>query len=390
MKQCFLKNIAFVVSAAISIHANALHGEYFWNTDPGIDRATSITLSDNNGDSFFSADIPAESIPDGLNLFGIRARYSSCWSRTVTALVWKPSSAGECTSEYFFDTDPGVGMATPLNTSSGVNNVVIPTEGLTPGRHLLGIRSKGASGWSPTQLSRISIADGQRPQIDAVEYFWLSDQGSSEHVPIDVEPGKKIDINDLDISFPEHDSNDYSLCFMAQSDDQWHMVYSTSFKNIAMTDINLEPSAIELNVGDMAVVAATAIPANALFTDINWESGDEALATVDANGRIRGISPGETTVTASSKRNPEIKSTCLVSIAGNTSDIITPSDETSEVAALTGGIKISCSIDKTVNVYNSSGICIASFIGGNGIFVHASPGLYIVTIGSENYKVAVK
>lgn len=81
-------------------------------------------------------------------------------------------------AEYFFDTDPGVGMATSIATgtpSDSINvSASISTTGLTPGEHYLFIRTKNAgSQWSLHEGRLITI----KPKIVAAEYF------------IDVEPG---------------------------------------------------------------------------------------------------------------------------------------------------------------------------------------------------------
>lgn len=67
---------------------------------------------------------------------------------------------------------------------------------------------------------------------------------------------------------------------------------------IKATDIHLNKSAVELNVGEMTTLVATFTPADAQVDDLMWHSSDAEVVTVD-NGKILAIKPGKVTVTAS-------------------------------------------------------------------------------------------
>jgi len=184
------KVVALMFAAALSQNIYALHGEYFWNNDPGIDRATTISVIDSDGDGYYDISFPTANIPEGLNLLGFRVRYSNCWSTTTTALVWIPAENSDevLASEYFFDTDPGIGMANPIPGLTGhaarLTETVIPTDGLATGIHLLGIRVKGAAGWSTTTTALVCIPAEKSNEILASEYFFDTDPGIGMANPI--------------------------------------------------------------------------------------------------------------------------------------------------------------------------------------------------------------
>jgi hypothetical protein len=81
-------------------------------------------------------------------------------------------------AEYFFDTDPGVGLATGIGTGSPDDSISVSTSvstvGLAPGNHFLFVRTKNAGSQWSLHEGRMFII---KPKIVAAEYF------------IDVEPG---------------------------------------------------------------------------------------------------------------------------------------------------------------------------------------------------------
>ena len=58
-------------------------------------------------------------------------------------------------------------------------------------------------------------------------------------------------------------------------------------------------TALDLLMGDSTYLKATILPANASTQKATWTSSNPAVASIDANGLIKGLTLGETTVTAS-------------------------------------------------------------------------------------------
>lgn len=106
------------------------------------------------------------------------------YSLIVFCLSLNLSSQDLTYAEYFIDSDPGFGQATPIvNFSSGedVNVLIHITQDLSPGFHNIGIRSKNAYSWSQTNFSSVLIIqDTLNNPISKVEYFWISDPGFSD------------------------------------------------------------------------------------------------------------------------------------------------------------------------------------------------------------------
>ncbi len=63
-------------------------------------------------------------------------------------------------------------------------------------------------------------------------------------------------------------------------------------------EIILEEKSLSIPVGKVLPVKASVSPANAKDKKILWSSSDEKVCTVDANGRVKGVAPGQAVLTA--------------------------------------------------------------------------------------------
>ncbi|MBE7089782.1 MAG: hypothetical protein E7362_03150 [Clostridiales bacterium] len=66
--------------------------------------------------------------------------------------------------------------------------------------------------------------------------------------------------------------------------------------NVAVTDVALNVSSVELVVGGTYQLTATITPNNATNTNVIWISNDTSIATVDANGNVTAVSAGTTVI----------------------------------------------------------------------------------------------
>ena len=159
--------------------------EYFWNSDPGIGKAAKVTAQ--NGVVQFS--LSTESLPEGVNLLGIRAIDGDYYSSTLLHTIIKASVfTGESRVEYFWDKDPGIGNATVYSVDmSGKEPTIqlsIPTDTLSPGAHLLGLRIFNGA-WSQTYFQICGIM-GNEQWADKLEFFWDKDPGYGMATQLDV------------------------------------------------------------------------------------------------------------------------------------------------------------------------------------------------------------
>ena len=195
--------------------------EYFWDEDPGMGLATPLatTTQDDSGAEVLGS-ISTEGLSIGDHLLGFRAisvsggvaHYGPTIVQSVTIPDVVVHDAAFSSIEYFWDEDPGMGLATPLATTtqddSGAEVLsTIPTEGLSTGDHLLGIRaismSNGLAHYGPTIVQSVTIRppkdDPAGLLIALGEYFWNDDPGYGHGTPIAFTPGQELTLDDLQI-----------------------------------------------------------------------------------------------------------------------------------------------------------------------------------------------
>lgn len=79
-------------------------------------------------------------------------------------------------------------------------------------------------------------------------------------------------------------------------------------------NVTLDKAEGVLTVGNTVTVIATATPDTATNASVTWSSSDEAIATVDSEGKIMAVAPGTATITAVSDSNPDANATYAVTV----------------------------------------------------------------------------
>lgn len=125
--------------------------EYFFDSDPGVGNGIPMPAPAPAETVTFSASISTAGLAPGRHLLYVRTKASTGeWSLYEPREFFIQAPIG--TGEYFIDTDPGVGNASPLNIST-VDDFSFTTSITTPllsdGTHYLYIRIKDETGaWS--------------------------------------------------------------------------------------------------------------------------------------------------------------------------------------------------------------------------------------------------
>ena len=78
--------------------------------------------------------------------------------------------------------------------------------------------------------------------------------------------------------------------------------------------ITLDKTEGVLTVGNTVTVTATVNPDTTTNASVTWSSSDEAIATVDSEGKITAVAPGTATITAVSDSNPDANATYAVTV----------------------------------------------------------------------------
>ena len=125
--------------------------------------------------------------------------------------------------------------------------------------------------------------------------------------------------------------------------------------------IELSHETLSLEKGESVTIMATVMPEDATDKTITWASSDEAVATVDAEGKVTAVALGEATITATCG---EVSTYCTVTVVATPAESITISQETAtlkvgETVELTATVMPEDATDKTVS-WTSSDEAVAT------------------------------
>mgnify|MGYP001661189844 CR=1 FL=1 len=80
-----------------------------------------------------------------------------------------------------------------------------------------------------------------------------------------------------------------------------------------VSSVSLDRTSLTLIPGATSTLTATVLPATAKLKDVDWSSSNPAVATVDENGTVTGVSSGEATVTVKT-RDGNFTASCKVNV----------------------------------------------------------------------------
>jgi hypothetical protein len=137
--------------------------EYYIDDDPGFGNGTAIPISP-SVDISQNAVINIQTLKPGYHSLFIRSMNTSgIWGITNKAAFLVMSRSSIITAaEYFIDTDPGFGKATPVvfNAADSIPKFAVPVNltGLSAGKHVFLLRTKDTNGnWSVTNSKEFTV-----------------------------------------------------------------------------------------------------------------------------------------------------------------------------------------------------------------------------------------
>ncbi|MBD5260528.1 MAG: hypothetical protein HDS38_00145 [Bacteroides sp.] len=160
---------------------------------------------------------------------------------------------------------------------------------------------------------------------------------------------------------------------------------------IAVTEVVLDNTSLEMTEGDTVSLTATVNPADATDKTLTWTSSDASVASVSENGEVQALKSGTATITVSSANGKT--ATCVVSVAKKIIEVtgITLSNTElkmteGDAATLTATVNPSDATDKTLT-WTSSDASVAS-VSANGEVQALKAGTATITVSSTNGKTA--
>ena len=142
---------------------------------------------------------------------------------------------------------------------------------------------------------------------------------------------------------------------------------------------------IEMNIGDTQKINVTTTPTEGLIEDLEYTSGSPTIATVGADGNVKGIAEGTAVITIRGK-NSGVSTTCTIKVTPKVTKItkITASDLTLEPGK-TGKLNVTIEpTNQTEGVTYTSGTQSVATVGADGNVKGIAEGTAVITIRGKN------
>lgn len=192
-------SVLFLLSGAFA--QNVVNGEYFFDTDPGIENGEPISFTPAGDIANHNESIDISTLSIGAHQLFIRTQDDNGqWAQTTVhnfAILQNPTNAQITALEYFYDVDPGEANGTNIPITASVDipdfSTTLSTSGISTGFHTLFFRSKDVNGnWSLSSQHLIYKNTSSNPVITDIEYFFDNDPGEGNANNITITQGAEI------------------------------------------------------------------------------------------------------------------------------------------------------------------------------------------------------
>lgn len=92
------------------------------------------------------------------------------------------------------------------------------------------------------------------------------------------------------------------------------IVTLTYFSGHEVTSITLDKTEAELSVGETLQLNATVLPEDAADASVTWATSNAKVATVNDNGEVTAIAPGEAIITATTNDGTSLQAECNITV----------------------------------------------------------------------------
>ena len=155
---------------------------------------------------------------------------------------------------------------------------------------------------------------------------------------------------------------------------------------VELKAIKLDKQKIRLKLNTTDTLAVAFSPANASDQRVKFLSADTSIATVDANGVIKGLKTGTVYVSVTSLEGG-FKDSCEVTVYDPSPNVETAAGI--NIWSAENGLRVQSDKARTLAVYSISGALYRKETVVGDRFIALPSGLYIVTLGEVSRKVAI-
>lgn len=99
---------------------------------------------------------------------------------------------------------------------------------------------------------------------------------------------------------PEVSGNTYTLAPLSKR-PKLKVTYNPNSSNVAVTGVSVNPTGLNLDIGNTGQLTESVAPNNATNQTVSWASSDTAVATVDTAGLVTAVAAGTATITVTTQ-----------------------------------------------------------------------------------------
>lgn len=117
---------------------------------------------------------------------------------------------------------------------------------------------------------------------------------------------------------------------------------SGTVNGISVTGVKLNKTELSLEKGKTETLTATIEPPTATNKSLSWSSNKESVATVDSNGKVTAVAPGEATITV--KADGGKTETCKVTVTSNAAEEVNVTIDGDDTVKMGSTIKLTANV----------------------------------------------
>jgi|GEM_PF-4895122 len=148
-----------------------------------------------------------------------------------------------------------------------------------------------------------------------------------------------------------------------------------------VTGVILNKTQVSLSVGGFDTLVAEVQPSTANNKNVAWRSSNEAVATVDENGKVTGVGPGTATITVTTEEG-QFTATCQITVGVPVTGVVLNKNSTALYIGDTDQLIASVLPADASNIqvtWGTSNSAVAT-VSPNGVVTAAGPGTAAITV----------
>ena len=159
-------------------------------------------------------------------------------------------------------------------------------------------------------------------------------------------------------------------------------------KAVNVTEVTLDRTELTLTEGETETLTATVKPDNADNRKVTWSSDKTEVATVDGNGKVTAVKPGEAVVTVTTEDGGKT-ATCKVTVKAKAVSVTDVTLDKTELTLMEGETETLTATVRPDNADNrkvtwSSDKTEVATVGGDGRVTAVKAGEAVVTVTTED------